>query len=217
MLDAQTLILQGEGEVSALAQGSVLFIGTATTLIRYGGFTILTDPNFLHAGNHVHLGYGMTSKRLTNPALEIDELPPLDLCLLSHMHGDHWDKVAEMHLPKSLPIVTTPHAAGVLKKQGFRERYALDTWETLLVTRGQVWLRITAMPGKHGPGLLQALLPSVMGSMLSWGVQGEAPRFHLYITGDTLLHDALQEIPRRYPEIDLALLHLGGRGSSACC
>jgi len=32
----------------------------------------------------------------------------------------------------------------------------------------------------------------------------------LYITGDTLLHDHLQEIPQRYPDIDLALLHLGG-------
>jgi L-ascorbate metabolism protein UlaG (beta-lactamase superfamily) len=32
----------------------------------------------------------------------------------------------------------------------------------------------------------------------------------MYITGDTLVIDDLQEIPRRYPEIDLALLHLGG-------
>jgi L-ascorbate metabolism protein UlaG (beta-lactamase superfamily) len=32
----------------------------------------------------------------------------------------------------------------------------------------------------------------------------------MYITGDTLVIDALKEMPRRYPEIDLALLHLGG-------
>jgi L-ascorbate metabolism protein UlaG (beta-lactamase superfamily) len=32
----------------------------------------------------------------------------------------------------------------------------------------------------------------------------------MYITGDTLVIDALKEIPRRYPDIDLALLHLGG-------
>jgi L-ascorbate metabolism protein UlaG (beta-lactamase superfamily) len=32
----------------------------------------------------------------------------------------------------------------------------------------------------------------------------------MYITGDTLVMDALKEIPRRYPDIDLALLHLGG-------
>jgi hypothetical protein len=49
--------------------GSVTFVGTATVLIRYGGLTILTDPNFLHRGDHVHLGYGLTSERLTNPPL----------------------------------------------------------------------------------------------------------------------------------------------------
>jgi L-ascorbate metabolism protein UlaG (beta-lactamase superfamily) len=32
----------------------------------------------------------------------------------------------------------------------------------------------------------------------------------MYITGDTLIHDALREIPRRYTDIDVALLHLGG-------
>ena len=35
-------------------------------------------------------------------------------------------------------------------------------------------------------------------------------RLQLYISGDTLVHDRLKEIPRRYPGIDLALLHLGG-------
>jgi L-ascorbate metabolism protein UlaG (beta-lactamase superfamily) len=40
-------------------------------------------------------------------------------------------------------------------------------------------------------------------------ISGEA-LLRLYITGDTLVHDALHAIPRRYPNIDQALLHLGG-------
>ena len=32
----------------------------------------------------------------------------------------------------------------------------------------------------------------------------------MYISGDTLVHDRLREIPRRFPDIDLAMLHLGG-------
>jgi L-ascorbate metabolism protein UlaG (beta-lactamase superfamily) len=31
--------------------GSIFFVGTATVILRYAGFTILTDPNFLHAGD----------------------------------------------------------------------------------------------------------------------------------------------------------------------
>src|SRR4051812_39096171 len=153
------LTLPSSGEQRDLARGSVFFIGTATVLLRYAGFTILTDPNFLHAGDHVHLGYGMTSKRLTNPAIEIDDLPALDLCVLSHMHGDHWDRVAEARLPKALPIVTTTHAAASLGRQGFTNAQALDTWDSLVVTKGDSWLRITSMPGKHGPGIVNALLP----------------------------------------------------------
>ena len=45
------------------------------------------QPNFLHAGDHVHLGPGVSSMRRTNPALGLHELPRIDLVLLSHYHG----------------------------------------------------------------------------------------------------------------------------------
>ena len=208
--DPRAIRLPGEEGAASLREGSVLFIGTATTLIRYGGFTILTDPNFLHAGEHVHLGYGLTSERVTDPALEISDLPALDLCVLSHMHGDHWDRVAQMNLRRDLPIVTTRHAALELRGQGFTRPYVVDTWQRAMFTKGDVWLSVTAMPGKHGPGLVQGLLPPVMGSLLEWGRTGEGARFRLYISGDTLLIDELKDIPKRYPDIDLGLFHLGG-------
>ncbi|MBW0112088.1 hypothetical protein I4I84_25560, partial [Pseudonocardia sp. KRD-182] len=63
--------------------GSLTFGGTATTLLRLGGFTLLTDPNFLHRGRRVHLGYGLTSRRRTEPALGPEDLPLLDGVLLS--------------------------------------------------------------------------------------------------------------------------------------
>ncbi len=85
---------------AAPTTGSVFFIGNATVLIRFGGFTILTDPTFIHMHEEVSIGYGMHSKRLTDPALEIADLPPLDFVLLSHFHGDHFDQVAEAELDK---------------------------------------------------------------------------------------------------------------------
>jgi L-ascorbate metabolism protein UlaG (beta-lactamase superfamily) len=45
------------------------------------------QPNFLHAGDHVHLGPGVTSARRTNPAVDLHELPRIDLVLLSHYHA----------------------------------------------------------------------------------------------------------------------------------
>jgi L-ascorbate metabolism protein UlaG (beta-lactamase superfamily) len=185
-------------------RGSIFFVGTATVIIRYGGFTILTDPNFLHKGDHVHLGYGLQSKRLTEPALSLEQLPPIDFVLLSHMHGDHFDHVVSDRLDRKVPILTTKHAAASLKGLGFERPIAFDTWDSIEVVKGDARMRVTAMPGKHAPGLLRLMIPPTMGSML------EFSGLRLYITGDTLIHEHLKEIPRRYPDIDIALLHLGG-------
>ena len=193
-----------------LTTGSVFFIGNATVLIRFGGFTILTDPTFIHMHEEVSIGYGMHSKRLTNPAMEIADLPPLDLVVLSHFHGDHFDQVAERDLDKGLPIVTTPEAVRELGERGFENTYSLDTWGSFAATKGDVRLRVAATPGRHGPPLSQLVLPDVMGSVLDFeGPSGET-LYRIYITGDTLVIDDLEEIPRRYLGIDLALLHLGG-------
>lgn len=199
------------GREGRFASGSVEFIGTATVLIRYGGFTLLTDPNFLHRGDHVHLGFGMTAPRLTEPALDIADLPPVDLVILSHLHGDHFDQIVEERLDHTLPIVTTPEAARALRRKGFGAARGLQTWQRLVVSKGVARLTITSMPGQHAPGLMQLVLPSVMGTMLDWRpADGLRPAMRLYITGDTLLRRQLPEIPRRFPDIDLALLHLGG-------
>jgi L-ascorbate metabolism protein UlaG (beta-lactamase superfamily) len=66
------------------------------------------------------------------------------------------------------------------------------------------------MPARHAPAPLDKLLPPVMGSLLEFQVPEGQTRMRLYITGDTLLYGRLKEIPQRYPEIDLALVHLGG-------
>ena len=91
-------------------EGEVYFIGNATTLIRFGGLTILTDPAFLHKGEHVYLGHGIWARREVEPACQIADLPPIDLIVLSHYHGDHFDDVAAQELDKNLPIVSTADA-----------------------------------------------------------------------------------------------------------
>jgi len=190
--------------------GSVQFVGNATVLIRYAGFTILTDPNFLHKGEHVHLGYGLKAQRLTNPAVELDQLPPIDLIVLSHMHGDHFDQLVQEKLDRNTPIVTTPEASKALEEMGFKQRHALATWDALLVKKGDATLRINAMPARHGPPAASAPLPETMGSMLEFSTSQRKPNYRIYISGDTLVYEDINDIPRRYPEIDLALLHLGG-------
>ena len=183
-------------------------MGNATTVLRIGSFTVLTDPNFLRKGQRAYLGRGLWSRRLKDPALSIGELPALDAVVLSHLHGDHWDRVARVGLDRSVPLVTTTHAATMLSRQGFRAS-GLDTWQSHSLTSGTEQLRVTSMPGVHARGVLGKLLPPVMGSMLEHVVAGEVRR-SVYLSGDTLTGDHLDAIRERYHEIDTAVVHLGG-------
>jgi L-ascorbate metabolism protein UlaG (beta-lactamase superfamily) len=190
--------------------GSLTFLGTATTLVEYGGLTVLTDPNFLHKGDYAYLGKGLVSKRLTEPAMRIEDLPTLDAIVLSHLHGDHFDRVAREGLTKDVPILTTPASARKLRQWGFSRAVGLETWQSyeLQSAAGDV-LKVTATPGRHARGPLQALLPPVMGSVWEWTPVAAAP-LSMYVTGDTLVVDDLREIPSRHPSLDLGLWHLGG-------
>ena len=181
------------------------WVGTATVLLEHDGFTLLTDPNFLHRGQRAWLGKGLWSRRLTEPALSVGDLPPLDAVVLSHAHGDHWDRVARAALDKDLPIVTTEQSARILKRQGFSQTVPLATWQSHELVKDRRVLRITSAPGRHAPGAAQAALPHVMGSLLEF-----ADGLTTYITGDTLLIQELTEVPRRWPDIDLGIWHLGG-------
>lgn len=191
-------------------EGDVYFIGNATTLIRFCGLTILTDPAFLHKGEHVFLGHGIWARREVEPACQIANLPPVDLIVLSHYHGDHFDDVAAKELDKGLPIVSTTDAVDKLRALGFERGFPLGTWESFQVRKGDASLTVTAMPGKHSTEeAVDELLMPVNGHMLDFR-RGSEHLYRLYITGDTMLTDALEDIPRRFPDIDLGLIHTGG-------
>lgn len=185
------------------------FIGTATTLLRLGPFTVLTDPNFLHRGQRAYLGKGLFSRRLTEPSLQPDQLPPLDAVVLSHLHGDHFDRIARRELDRTVPVLTTPAAARKLHRWGFRGATGLPTGERAALDSADARLVVTATPGRHGPGPAQALLPPVMGSVLE--VTSDArPPFRVYVTGDTLARPWLRQVVDQHGPLDAMVIHLGG-------
>jgi L-ascorbate metabolism protein UlaG (beta-lactamase superfamily) len=188
---------------------SLQFIGTATTLLRLGPFTLLTDPNFLHRGQRAYLGKGLFSKRLTEPAMTPGELPELDGVVLSHLHGDHFDRVARRELVRDRPVFTTPEAARRLRSWGFTESQDMRPWEVTSLTREGHRLTITSTPGEHAPSWARALLPPVMGSVLELS-GGGSPPLRVYVTGDTLHRPWLREVVDRCGPLDAMVVHLGG-------
>lgn len=194
------------------AEPSLSFVGTATVLLRCAGMRVLTDPNFLHRGQHAYLGHGLTSRRLTEPAWTLEEIAPIDVVVLSHLHGDHWDRETRRRLPHATPIVTTRHASKRLQtRHGFPRAVGLETWEShTLAGPDGVTLRVTALPGQHAPRPLGGLLPPVMGSLLEFTAADGATLRRVYLSGDTLMFDGLGEIRDHVGLVDRAVLHLGG-------
>ncbi|KAI9825739.1 MAG: hypothetical protein M1826_006923 [Phylliscum demangeonii] len=179
----------------------IFFVGTATTILEWEGIRLMTDvsrvggggdqgrvdwPNFLHAGDHVHLGPGVTAVRQTNPAVDLHDLPRIDLVCLSHYHEDHFDREVEASLRRDLPIITTPHAKHHLDEaKAAEERFtavtALDTFESCMVTmadgadkgaagRGGTAdpapaMQVTAMPGKHVPPGVLSTVNDLLGAV----------------------------------------------------
>ncbi len=139
--------------------------------MRYGGLTLLTDPNVPHRGQYAYLGHGLVSRRLTEPAVDVGDLPRPDGIVLSHLHGDHWDRRGRRHLDRCVPVLTTPHAARRLRVVHRLPRTAgLRTWQGFTLRHGDVQVRVTALPGRHaGHPLVRGLLPPVMGTMPDGG------------------------------------------------
>lgn len=195
------------------AEGSVTLLGESTVLIRSHGLTVLTDPGLLRRGERARLGWGLSAVRRADPAIDLDELPPIDVVVISRLREDRFDRIARRRLPRDVPIVAPADARAELVSMGFSTVHALPAWGSLQVTRGDTRLVLTATPTRTGPLLLSMLVPASMGTLLEFGRDGtDEDRFsyRIWVSGDTTVDDALlAELEPRLAGVDLALLHVG--------
>ncbi len=121
------------------------WIGHATLLLRIGGRTVLTDPVF---SSRVGLDLGLITggpRRLVRPALQLHELPPIDLVLVTHAHFDHLDRPTLARLQKHVPILTSTRNADLIADLGFASVRELHWGETARLNG----LSVTALPVDH--------------------------------------------------------------------
>ncbi|WP_222271878.1 MBL fold metallo-hydrolase [Modestobacter marinus] len=178
-------------------------IGGPTLLIEVAGWRLLTDPTFDPPGRQYAFGWGTGSRKLVGPALQPDELPPVDAVLLSHdHHGDNLDDAGRALL-LTVPVVVTTASGAARLGGGAR---GLRPWETtVLAAPGRPRLTVTATPARHGPPLSRPVAGDVVGFVVRHSWDDGA----LWISGDTVLFRGLRDVAARV-RVDTAVLHLGG-------
>src|SRR5579859_7427663 len=169
----------------------ITHIGGPTALIEIGQFRILTDPAFDPAGSQYVAGPRVVIKT-TDPAIKPSELGAVDVVLLSHDHHlDNLDPAGRAYLPQAGQVLTTPAGA---ERLGNGAR-GVHNWETVELTGADgLRVRVTATPAHHGP---EEILEAI-GDVSGWIVEWEGQQGALYISGDTVFYDELEEIGRRY-------------------
>ena len=179
---------------------TVTWVGHATLLVQLDGVNILTDPNWNdHAGP---LGFG--PRRLVQPGLRFEDLPPIHAVVISHDHYDHLDlptvqALARTHRPRFfVPLGLRQWFAD----RGLSDVVELDWWQRH-VYRG---LTFVATPAQHGSG--RGLADQNLRLWSSWVVLGRERR--LFFAGDTGYTPGLAEIGRRLGPFDIAAIPIGG-------
>ncbi|RPI09694.1 MAG: MBL fold metallo-hydrolase [Zetaproteobacteria bacterium] len=124
---------------------TVTWIGHSTFLIRCEGTTILTDPVFSEKVGVDLLLATVGPARFVPPALQVSDLPRLDLLLVSHAHMDHYDIPSLKRLPRDVPTIMARDTAEFVEDLGFSRLQELD-WGQAAEVDG---VRIEAVPVKH--------------------------------------------------------------------
>ena len=179
---------------------SLTWLGHASFLIRLDGCTVLTDP-FLtdYASPLAPLG----PRRFAPPALRPDQLPRVDVLLLSHNHYDHLDLATIEALPgkAQIQVVVPLRLAGYFSERGYPNVQELD-WHQQTVVRG---LRVTALPAIHFSR--RTLFDRNQTLWTGYVIEGRRKRLHF--AGDTAYGPVFAELAAGLDPFDLALLPIG--------
>lgn len=177
------------------------WLGHSTVLLELDGRRVLTDPVF---GERLSPVSVIGPRRFHPVPAKLDELPALDLVLLSHDHLDHLCRMTMLALARtSVPIVTALGVGAHLERYGIApERITELDWRQSVEIAG---LRLTATPAQHFSG--RGLRDRNKTLWASWVI--ESARRKVFFSGDTGLTPEFEAIGRAYGPFDLVMLEIG--------
>jgi N-acyl-phosphatidylethanolamine-hydrolysing phospholipase D len=190
---------------------AVTWIGHATALVQAGGLNALVDPVFSERASPLPF---LGPKRHHPPGLSLQQLPHIDLVLVSHNHYDHLDEPSAMALASQAggpPVFVVPLGLKAwLGARGIRTAVELDWWQSHRL--GEV--EVVLVPAQHwsARGLSDRMKTlwggfAVFSEDLHWFYAGDTGYSRSF--ADIRSHFAGRQHPQAGGGFDLALLPIG--------
>jgi len=192
----------GEKPKERTAKGEIIYtvVNHATVLLQVDGVNILTDPIWSERTSPVSF---LGPKRVHRPTIKFEDLPPIDLVVISHNHYDHLDiptlkRLSDRYSPK---ILVGLKNGELLKNEGIKNFIEMD-WHQELEYKD---LKITFMPNQHwsARGLFDKF------ETLWGGYIVESDKGQIYFAGDTGYGKFFKEIKKSFSNIILSFLPIG--------
>lgn len=174
-------------------------IRNATLLLNYGGSRLLIDP--MLGDRHQFRSFAGIEENPTvgMPVPAEDLIANIDGVLVSHLHPDHFDEVAQAIIPKETVLLAEPNTVDVLEeKMGFINVHPAEEplhWRDI---------EIIPVPAQHGYGDWAKRMGPVSGYVFR--AENEPT---IYWTGDTVFYPEIEKTVDEY-QPDIAITHSGG-------
>ena len=181
----------------------VTWMGHSSLLVEIDGSRVLIDPVW---DERVAPVQWAGPRRFFAAPLRLEDLPPIDVVLLSHDHYDHLGAGTIRYLAQSKAAAQaqwiTPLGVGrILKKFGVKTVRELDWTESVQIGE----LLLTALPARHFSG--RSLFNRYQTLWASFVLAG--PKHRVYYGADSGEWDGFKEIGQTYGPFDLSMLEIG--------
>lgn len=180
----------------------ITWLGHSTLLIKAGGITILTDPVFSERASMTSF-FGPKKFNYIHD-YKLEDLPPVDIVIISHDHYDHLDYQAIKYLRKTVKIFFMPLGVGSdLERWGIDpdKIVELDWWETVNYQN----LQLVVTPTRHFTG--RKLNDRFKTLWCGWIIKTD--KKSLYLSGDSGYWDGFKKIGEKYGPFDFTMIECG--------
>jgi len=182
-------------------QDSITWLGHATFLITINGKTILTDPFLTEYASPLWI-FG--SRRYVQPGISLDNLPPIDMVVVSHNHFDHLDAetIESLQGKENIYIFVPLGLKSFFKDRGYTYIEELD-WNESFSYGG---IELKALPAVHYSG--RELNDKNKTLWCSWSISSQFEK--IYFSGDTSYSPTIfKTIGKENGPYDLAIVSIG--------